>query len=321
MTIAERQQFIESLGAEQIELLLADWPLWARQKQMPPDGDWRIWLLLAGRGFGKTRTGSEWVRRLAGGQSGSMMTGQIGLVGDTFDDVRHVMVEGPAGILAISPRWARPDWQPSQRRLVWPNGVRARCFSADDPEQLRGPEFEFVWADEIAKWRYQAAWDNVMLALRIGQHPRALATTTPRPLRWLADLAAAEDTRLVQGRTEENESNLSPSYLLAMRKRFGNGWLARQELDAVLSLAAPDALFQRELFEPIRRTPPPRDAFIRMVVGVDPAVGGGDEIGIITVGKTAEGDLWVLAAAEALDSKWARQLPVRAAEIAGLLRG
>jgi len=198
MTIAERQQFIESLGAEQIELLLADWPLWARQKQMPPDGDWRIWLLLARRGFGKTRTGSECVRRLAGGQSGSMMTGQIGLVGDTFDDVRHVMVEGPAGILAISPRWARPDWQPSQRRLVWPNGVRARCFSADDPEQLRGPEFEFVWAEVIADscgllaFRLSdAAWTLLQIGLggyvvgrsveKIAPKMTGLADRDPRP--------------------------------------------------------------------------------------------------------------------------------------------
>jgi len=227
MTTAERQRFIGSLEAEEIEILLADWPLWARREQLPPAGNWRVWLLLAGRGFGKTRTGSEWVRSLAN-NAGRVhgVAGQIGLVGDTFDDVRHVMVEGPAGILANSPKWARPNWQPSQHRLVWPNGVTARCFSADDPEQLRGPEFEFAWADEIAKWRHQAAWDNLMLALRIGDAPRALATTTPRPLRWLADLAEADDTALVQGRTVENQANLSPSYLAAMHARSGRGWLA-----------------------------------------------------------------------------------------------
>ncbi|MEK9911585.1 MAG: terminase family protein [Candidatus Puniceispirillum sp.] len=224
----------------------------------------------------------------------------IGLVGDTFDDVRHVMVEGPAGILANSPKWARPDWQPSQRRLIWPNGVTARCFSANDPEQLRGPEFEFVWADEIAKWRHQAAWDNLMLALRIGDAPRALATTTPRPLRWHADLAEADDTALVQGRTVENQPNLSPSYLAAMHARYGRGWLARQELDAVLSLAAPDALFQREMLAAIRRDAPPRRDFVRVVIAADD---------------------WQAAAAEALASKWAGPLPRRAAEIARLLRG
>ena len=300
MTTAERQRFIGSLAAEEIEILLADWPLWARRKQLPPAGNWRVWLLLAGRGFGKTRTGSEWVRSLAN-NAGRVhgMAGQIGLIGDTFDDVRHVMVEGPAGILANSPKWARPDWQPSQRRLIWPNGVTARCFSADDPEQLRGPEFEFVWADEIAKWRHQAAWDNLMLALRIGDAPRALATTTPRPLRWLADLAEADDTALVQGRTVENQPNLSPSYLAAMHARYGRGWLARQELDAVLSLAAPDALFQREMLAAIRRDAPPRRDFVRVVIAADD---------------------WQ-AAAEALASKWASQLPRRAAEIARLLRG
>jgi phage terminase large subunit-like protein len=300
MTTAERQRFIGSLAAEEIEILLADWPLWARRKQLPPAGNWRVWLLLAGRGFGKTCTGSEWVRSLAN-NAGRVhgMAGQIGLVGDTFDDVRHVMVEGPAGILANSPKWARPDWQPSQRRLIWPNGVTVRCFSADDPEQLRGPEFEFVWADEIAKWRHQAAWDNLMLPLRIGDAPRALATATPRPLRWLADLAEADDTALVQGRTVENQPNLSPSYLAAMHARYGRGWLARQELDSVLSLAAPDALFQREMLAAIRRDAPPRRDFVRVVIAADD---------------------WQ-AAAEALASKWAGQLPRRAAEIARLLRG
>jgi phage terminase large subunit-like protein len=315
MTTAERQRFINSLAAEEIEMLLADWPVWARRKQLPPAGDWRVWLLLAGRGFGKTRTGSEWVRSLATNAGATNarrrhgLTGQIGLVGDTFDDVRHVMVEGPAGILANSPKWARPDWQPSQRRLIWPNGVTARCFSADDPEQLRGPEFEFVWADEIAKWRHQAAWDNLMLALRIGNAPRALATTTPRPLRWLADLAEADDTALVQGRTVENQVNLSPSYLAAMHARYGGGWLARQELDAVLSLAAPDALFQRDMLAAIRRYPPPRKNFVRVVIGVDLAVGGGDETGIVIVGKTAEGDLWVLAddSLRASPDRWMHQ--------------
>jgi len=280
MTPAEQREFIATLDAAQIEFLLADWPLWARQKQLPPTGNWRVWLLLAGRGFGKTRTGTEWIRSLVETRGRRRMAlGQIGLIGDTFDDVRHVMVEGPAGILANSPGWSRPDWRPSQRRLIWRNGVVARCFSADDPEQLRGPEFEFAWADEIAKWRYQAAWDNIMLALRVGQSPRALATTTPRPLRWLADLAAADDTVLVQGRTAENKHNLSPRYLAAMQARYGNSWLARQELDAVLSLATPDALFQCDRLEAIRRTPPPRDEFVRVVVGVDPAVGGGDETG------------------------------------------
>ena len=178
MTATARRDFIGGLTAAQIEWLLYDRRLWARDKQLPPPGDWRVWLLMAGRGFGKTRTGAEWIGLLVAAGAAR----HVGLVGDTFYDVRHVMVEGPAGILGCAPRWRRPDWYPSQRQLVWPSDMVARCYSADDPEQLRGPEFDHVWADEIAKWRYVAAWDNLMLALRAGRWPRALATTTPRPV-------------------------------------------------------------------------------------------------------------------------------------------
>ena len=237
-----RRDLIAGLNAAQIEFLLHDWPLWARDKQLPPAGDWRVWLLMAGRGFGKTRTGAQWINHLALSGKGR----HIGLIGDTIDDVRHVMVEGASGILACVPQWQKPDWQPSLRRLVWPNGITARCFSADDPEQLRGPEFDHVGADEIAKWRYQAAWDNLMLALRVGDRPRALATTTPRPLAWLAALAAAPDTVLVQGRSAENRANLAAPYLAAMQARYGGTALARQELDGVLTLDAPNALFRRQ---------------------------------------------------------------------------
>ena len=285
-----RRDLIAGLTATQIEFLIHDWPLWARDKQLPPAGDWRVWLLMAGRGFGKTRTGAQWINNLALSGKGR----HIGLVGDTMDDVRHVMVEGASGILACVPDWQKPDWQPSLRRLVWPNGIIARCFSADDPEQLRGPEFDHVWADEIAKWRYQAAWDNLMLALRVGDRPRALATTTPRPLAWLAALAAAPDTILVQGSSTENRANLAAPYLAAMQNRYGGTALARQELDGVLTLDAPNALFRRHDLRAVRGTPPPRDQFVRMVIGVDPAIGGGDETGIIVVGKARDGLLWVL---------------------------
>jgi phage terminase large subunit-like protein len=209
---ARRSEFIASLSAADIEVLLYDWPLWARKKQLLPAGDWRAWLLMAGRGFGKNRTGAEWVGMLAAGGAAA----QVGLVGDTAYDVRHVIVEGAAGVLAVSPPWQRPEWSPSQRRLVWPNGMVARCYSADDPEQLRGPEFDHVWADEIGKWRYRVAWDNVMLGLRSGPMPRALATTTPRPLRWLGEIAAAPDTVLVQGSSYENRANLAALGILLL---------------------------------------------------------------------------------------------------------
>ncbi|NCF48677.1 MAG: ATP-binding protein, partial [Bacteroidetes bacterium] len=179
--------FLASLSAGEADWLLHAWALWARDKQLPPPGTWRVWLLMAGRGFGKTRAGAEWVRALA--ESGT--AAQIALVGDTADDVRHVMVEGPSGILRIAPKQTRPAWRRSLRSLEWPNGVVGRAYSAADPEQLRGPEFDYAWADEIGKWPDPAAWDNLMLALRVGEMPRCLATTTPRPKAWLRALANA----------------------------------------------------------------------------------------------------------------------------------
>jgi hypothetical protein len=183
---------------------------------------------MAGRGFGKTRAGAEWVRWLANGPTDPLRAaadsaagGRIALVGDTFDDVRHVMVEGPSGILAVCPPHQRPQWYRSQRQLVWSSGVVASCFSAADPEQLRGPEFAFAWADEIAKWAYPSAWDNLMLALRTGLHPRALATTTPRPKTWLSQLAAAPDTALVQGSTAENEADDKPASAKTANSEMG----------------------------------------------------------------------------------------------------
>ena len=297
-----RQAFLTALSPTEQTWLLHHWPLWARPKQAPPPGDWRVWLLMAGRGFGKTRAGAEWVRWLANGPTDPLRAaadsaagGRIALVGDTFDDVRHVMVEGPSGILAVCPPHQRPQWYRSQRQLVWSSGVVASCFSAADPEQLRGPEFAFVWADEIAKWAYPSAWDNLMLALRTGLHPRALATTTPRPKTWLSQLAAAPDTALVQGSTAENEANLAPTFLAAMQSRFADTALARQELDGVLLDEAPGALWSRRQLATKCHAPPPRSQLQRVVIGVDPAIGGPGETGIIIVGKDGEGQIWVLA--------------------------
>ena len=173
----KRAAFLARLSAEELRYLIYDWQIWARSKQLPPEGRWFIWLIMAGRGFGKTRAGAEWIRSVARKRT----TALIALVGHTMDDVRHVMVEGQSGILNISPSEERPAWFPSKRLLVWPNGVRARCYSAEDPNQLRGPEHEKAWCDEIAKWRYSQTWENLMLGLRAGKHPQVLATTTPRP--------------------------------------------------------------------------------------------------------------------------------------------
>ena len=262
--------------------------------------------MLAGRGFGKTRAGAEWVRNLA--ESGQART--IALVGDTADDVRHVMVEGPSGMLAVPQTMRRPVWKPSLRQLEWPNGAVARCYSAADPDQLRGPEFDHAWADEIAKWADPMAWDNLMLALRMGRNPQCLATTTPRPHRWLRDLAAASDTVLVTGRTADNAANLAPQFLQAMQARFGSSDLALQELEGELMDSLPGALWSRRVLAGCRADPPERAALLRIVIGVDPAIGGPGETGIIVAGRDRDGIIWILEDASAVRSPagWAAEV-------------
>ena len=297
---------IDKLSDSDIEQLSYEWELWARHAQLPPTGEWRCWLLMAGRGFGKTRTGAEWIRTIARKNAGC----EIGLIGATFDDARHVMVEGPSGIMTISPPDERPRYVPSRHQLLCENGSRARLFAADKPSQLRGPEFHFVWADEIAKWRYQEAWDNAMMALRKGKNPQILATTTPRPLPWLADLAAAEDTILVQGKSTENHENLSPAFLSSMARTYGGSLLGWQELDGELLSDVPNALWRRQDLESYRNPAPDRNDLIRIVIGVDPAIGGANETGIIVAGKTADGHIWVLGdySLQAPADRWAQRV-------------
>lgn len=305
-TPAQIDAFIAALRPGEAERLVHAWPLWARRSQLPPPGDWRVWLLMAGRGFGKTRAGAEWVRQLVEGG----MARSVALVGDTEEDVRQVMIEGPSGILAVSPTGSRPHWHRSLRRLDWPSGAVARCFSASDPEQLRGPEFDHGWADEIGKWPYEAAWDNLMLALRAGEMPRCLATTTPRPRAWLRRLAAAPDTVVVHGATAENEANLAPGFLAAMEARFGGTGLARQELYGEMVDAAPGALWQRVSLDGCRAAPPARSALVRVLVGVDPAIGGPGETGIIVAGRDQGGLIWILEDASAAlpPAEWAARV-------------
>lgn len=290
MSRNERADFITSLSPDEVELVLYDWGLWARDGQWPPEQPWRVWIIMAGRGYGKTRAGAEWIRMKAHqGQKQS-----LALVGETSDDVRHVMVEGRSGILAVCPNHERPKWYPSRRSLVWPNGVIAHCYSANDPEQLRGPEHHFAWCDEIAKWKYPEAWDNLMLGMRIGEHPQTMATTTPRPKQWLSRLIKEEGVVVSYGRTYDNKANLSPSFLLAVQERFGQTVLAAQELEGRLITSHPDALWGRDQLAGLIKTPPPRDQLTEVLLGVDPAVGGGDETGIIVVGRAEDGLLWVL---------------------------
>ena len=304
---ARRRRFLDSLPADEAALLLHDWSLWARAKQRPPAGDWRVWLILAGRGFGKTRSGAEWVR--AGVEAGRFK--RLALVGETAADVRDVMVEGESGVLACSPPWARPRYIPSRRRLSWPNGAVATCFSADDPEQLRGPQFDAAWADEIAKWRYPAAWHNLQLATRLGAAPRLVATTTPRPRAWLIQVMGQPGTVVTRGRAAENADNLAPGFLDHLEARYGGTRLARQELDGELLVDLPGALWTREMVAEARAAAPP-GPLTRIVVAVDPAVTGGPaaaETGIVVAGRDGGGTAHVLAdlSGRMSPDQWARR--------------
>lgn len=306
MTPKQQQQFLKSLNRTQIEIIAHEWSLWARPKQLPPALPWRVWLLMAGRGFGKTRAGAEWVRAMA--MAG--VKGQIALVGETDDDTRHVMVEGPSGVLRIAPRHERPQWLPSRRMLVWPNGVVGRCYSAVDPEQLRGPEHSLAWCDEIAKWPYQATWDNLVLGLRIGDMPRIVATTTPRPKPWLKELASEQGVVVTTGKTVENSVHLAPGFINAVQQRYGHLAMGRQELEGVLITDNPDALWQRSDLVALRRDAPSREDLALVVVGVDPALGGGDETGIIVAGRDRENHIWILedASLRASPHEWAARI-------------
>src|SRR5499426_701775 len=205
----QRDELIGALTAAEARSLLHEWPFWARPNQLSPDGEWRGWLVLAGRGFGKTRTGAEMIRARVTARTAR----RLALVAPTAGDARDVMVEGESGILAISPPWERPRYEPSKRRLTWPNGAMATLFSADEPERLRGPQHDGAWCDELASWRYPEAWDMLMFGLRLGVDPRVVVTTTPRPSRLLRELMADPTVVVTRGSTYENRANLAPVFL------------------------------------------------------------------------------------------------------------
>jgi len=222
----------------------------AHRHQEPPfaannGGPWTTWLALAGRGAGKTRLGAEWVRALVAGEGpyAERRALHIALVGETEHDVREVMIEGPAGLMRACPRRERPLWLPSRRRLQWPNGATAYAFSAEDPEQLRGPQFDAAWCDELAKWPYpDAAFDMLQFGLRLGARPRQLVTTTPRPLALIKRLVADPRTAVTRASTHVNARNLAPAFLDAVIGRYAGTRLGRQEIDGEIIEDRADAL-------------------------------------------------------------------------------
>lgn len=219
-------------------------PVWTpRASQIPPAGDWRVWLILAGRGWGKTRTGAEWVRQTVKEYK------YVNLIAATADDARDILIEGESGILSVCPAAERPAYITSKRRLEWPNGAVSLIFTADEPERLRGKQHMALWADEIAAWRYPDAWDQAMLGLRLGNNPRAVATTTPRPVRIVRELLAAKTTATTRGSTYENQANLAPAFLEQIITKYEGTRMGRQELNAEVLSEIDGALWHRSIIQ------------------------------------------------------------------------
>ena len=291
--VAVQDRFLSELDEGELMALPFLFEFWAMPHQLPPEGDWRSWVIMGGRGAGKTRAGAEWVRaQVEGGRPLDVgRCRRVALVGETIEQVREVMIFGDSGILACSPADRRPDWEATRKRLVWPNGAVATVHTAHDPDGLRGPQFDAAWVDELAKWKKaEATWDQLQFALRLGDDPRVCVTTTPRNVGVLKKLLASPSTRTTHAPTEANAANLAASFLDEVRARYRGTRLGRQELDGVLLADAEGALWTSEGIEAgrVREVP----ALDRIVVGLDPATtagAGSDECGIVVVGAQSNG--------------------------------
>lgn len=280
---------LSSLSPEEMNRLNHDWGFWARPNQTPPEGDWNTWVVLAGRGFGKTRMGSEWIRKLAHDNPGC----RIALVAETAADARDVMIKGDSGLLSVDPTLNEDCWSPTNRCLSWPNGSKAYTYNGTTPDQLRGPQHHFAWVDELAKFEYmQDAWDQLMFGLRLGEHPQVLVTTTPRPLPLIKKLVEAEDTVVTRGSTLDNAINLADNTVRALYDRYAGTRLGRQELEGEILGDIPGALWRREDIDSTRLKEAPED-LIKVYVAVDPATSSderSDENGIVVVGLARDKD-------------------------------
>ena len=275
-------RFLTGLTKAELARIAPAWWFWRRAAQIPPAGNWRTWLLLGGRGAGKTRAGAEWVREQVekGGRR------RIALIGPTFHDVREVMIEGPSGLRALA--GARPAYEATRRRLVWPNGAEAHALSAADPESLRGPQFDAAWADEFCAWGApEETWALLSLGLRLGDASLAVITTTPKPIAALRRLIAQAGAVVTRGATRANADNLAPGFVAAAQARWADTIYARQELEGELIDDPEGALWTRALLEAARQAPcAPPD---RVVLAVDPPAGvGRDACGIIAAGSWGE---------------------------------
>lgn len=326
-TQTQIDEFLNGLSKNALASLPWLFEYWALPHQREPMGDWTTWVVLGGRGAGKTRAGAEWVRAQVEG-AGRSDTGQcrrVALVGETIEQVREVMVLGDSGILACTPPDRRPEWQSSRKVLVWPNGAEAWAMSASNPEALRGPQFDCAWVDELAKWKHaRDTWDMLQFTLRLGENPRQIVTTTPRNVKVLREVLEAEDTVVTTAPTSANAVNLAASFLNKVHADYAGTRLGRQELQGELLTDVEGALWSHTLIDKTRRRR--RVDMDRIVVAVDPPVTSGassDACGIVVAGVQMQGppqdwrayvladesldqaspDAWARAAAKAY-SKW-----------------
>lgn len=294
LTPEEREEMLSSLSPSALAELKYNWKFWARPNQIEPEGDWTTWLILAGRGFGKTRVGAETIRSWVCGDSplSPGRCSRIALVAETAADARDVMVLGESGLLACHPKDFRPEWSPTNRCLTWPNGAKAWTYNATEPDQLRGPQHDGAWVDELAKFRYaQDIWDQLQFGLRLGEHPKQIVTTTPRPIPIIRKLMNDEDCVVTRGRTYDNAANLASPFLKQIEDRYGGTRLGRQELEGEVLDDIPGALWNREIIDDSRK--PEAPTLERIIVSVDPAATSGeeaDETGIVAVGLARDKD-------------------------------
>jgi phage terminase large subunit-like protein len=297
----------------QVRDLLRTWTNWARDKQLPPKGKkWRQWLMLGGRGSGKTRAGAEWVKAIAHGEWGTRAM-HIALIAPTHAEARLVMIEGQSGLLSVHGSDEQPLYESSKRTITWPNGAKAQVFSAEDYDGLRGPQFDAAWCDELAKWKYaDQAWDMLQFALRLGENPVSVITTTPRPIPLIKKLIADPGTMVSTAKTFDNRNNLAKPFIKAVMEKYAETRLGRQELNGELLEDNPDAIFKRDTLELHRTRHHPE--LKRIVVAVDPPAGHGkasNACGIVCVGLGVDDRAYVLddASVQGLrPAKWAARI-------------
>lgn len=318
MDISEAEEIIAGLSSTELreldKVLVGvnwDWKWWARANQLPPPGEWMTWLVLAGRGFGKTRTGAEWIRdNVTAG-----LAGRIALIAETQKDLEEVMVFGDSGIMSVFPPHQKPKVTKKPIKIEFHTGAIASGYNATEPDQLRGPQFDLAWGDELAKWRYaRETWDQLQFGLRLGAHPRQIVTTTPRPIPILKEILAASTTVVTRGVTIDNSANLAPSFIKAITDKYAGTRLGRQELSAEILDDVPDALWTRSALDRDRRKSTEIPPLKRIVVAIDPAAKKNDmpedgaATGIIVAGVGEDNRGYILDDATCRESPngWAR---------------